>query len=59
MFFYGRFEYQFNKSLIDQPFYIDEKNTKRVKCMSEMIKQLYYGRIPELEASFIELPYEV
>ena len=59
MYFCGKFEKSFNQSIIDQPFYIDEKNTKRVKCMSGMMNQLFYGMIPELKTSFIELPYEV
>ncbi|XP_033215190.1 alaserpin-like isoform X2 [Belonocnema kinseyi] len=58
MYFCGKFKTSFNRSLIDQPFYIGEQNTKRVKCMSGMMNQLFYGRISELKASFIEVPYE-
>ncbi|XP_043485047.1 alaserpin-like isoform X2 [Leptopilina heterotoma] len=58
IYFRGKFLQSFNKSLINQPFFTDETNARRVKSMCGMMKQLYYGEVPELKASFIEIPYE-
>lgn len=58
IYFRGKFLHTFNRSLISQPFFTDEKITKRVKSMCGMMNQLYYGDVPEIKASFIEIPYE-
>lgn len=41
-----------------KPFHVDEKTTKDVDMMHQK-HSFNYGELPELDAIFVELPYEV
>ncbi|XP_046429095.1 serpin B6-like isoform X1 [Neodiprion fabricii] len=58
VYFKGQWERKFDPSRTqDRPFYVDEKTTKHVPTMC--IKHKFRMQaLPELDASFIELPYQ-
>lgn len=59
VYFNGKWEYKFNSaSTEDRPFHTDEKSTRNVPTM--WIKQDFrHGDLPEMNAKFIEIPYDV
>ncbi|XP_028982353.1 uncharacterized protein LOC107043756 [Diachasma alloeum] len=58
VYFKGQWKKKFNESLTKpKPFYINEKTTQDVPMMTTR-HSYNYGTLPDLDAQFVELPYE-